>query len=84
MTESDLEQGVHLDLGGFLATVMELTGRDSRPPLQASGDLLATACVTAAVMHPEWAAAFASHASEDVRALADAIVAASPVERITG
>lgn len=46
-------------------------------PLITGADLLATACVVAAVLHPEWAAEVALHASADLRALADELVSGS-------
>ena len=48
-------------------------------PLETAGNVLATACVAAATMHPEWAAAYANQISPEIRALAEAIVASSPV-----
>lgn len=48
-------------------------------PLETAGNVLATACVAAAAMHPEWAAAYASQAGPDIRALAEAIVRSSNV-----
>jgi len=62
-----------------LVQAMRLAMSGGRPPLQEAGNIFATACVTAAVLHPEWAAAFALQTSHQVRDLAEAIVLASPI-----
>ena len=48
-------------------------------PLETTADVLATACVAAATLHPEWAAAYTNRVGPDIRALAEAIVRSSPV-----
>ncbi len=48
-------------------------------PLGTTADVLATACVAAATLHPEWAAAYTNQISPDIGALAEAIVRSSPV-----
>ena len=54
--------------------------RRSGAPLLDAGDVLATACVVAAVLHPEWAAAVSLLASAEIRALAHELVMSSPLE----
>lgn len=49
-------------------------------PLETAGNVLATACVTAATLHPEWAMAVAGQVSPAIRALAEAIVTSSAIE----
>lgn len=53
--------------------------RGSIVPLLDTGDVLATACVVAAVLHPEWAAAVFLCASDELRALAEELVHAIPL-----
>lgn len=53
--------------------------RRSGAPLLDAGDVLATACVVAAVLHPEWAAAVSLLASAEIRALAHELVMSCPV-----
>ena len=50
-------------------------------PLVTCAELLASACVVAAALHPEWAAEVALHASADLRALAGELVAGSRLRR---
>jgi len=62
-----------------LVEAMRIALTQAGAPLLRAADLFAMACVTAAVSHPEWAAAVALHAERSISDLGDAIVASSPV-----
>lgn len=70
--------------GKLLLDAMRIAASgEDRETLAATTTTLAVACIAAAMAHPEWAAAIALTADSRVRALSDAIVVSSRVERVT-
>lgn len=60
-----------------LLRAMEIALQHHEAPMLVGGDVLATACVVAAVLHPEWAESISTSASTQVRNLAEQIVEAA-------
>lgn len=66
-----------------LVRVMNLVKeRGSGSPLVDTGNLLASVCVVAAVLHPEWAAAVFFQSSSEVRLLAEDLVRLTGVDLV--
>jgi hypothetical protein len=71
----------NISIDASLQEAMRLALESSGPPLVLAVDILAGACVAAAVRHPEWARALTARVPESVNALADLIVERNPAYR---
>ena len=69
-----------IDRDAAIVRAIEVALKGNGAPLGVGADVFATACVLAAVRHPEWAAAIAMSVDDDeIARIADALVEASPV-----
>jgi hypothetical protein len=78
--ETPLDRGPEeFTISACLLEAVRIALQAAEPTLLLTGDIFATACVVAAVSHPEWAVAVSNRATNEIHSLAESIVNGNPI-----